>query len=86
MTATVGVPRETFPGERRVALTPKACEALAKAKLAIADSWYREGGAHGLAQAEAESDGTVQGFVQALQAHPEGPEGEAYRCVSVCKG
>src|SRR5438045_186347 len=26
-------------------------EFLAKAKLAIADSWYREGGAHGLAQA-----------------------------------
>ncbi len=29
-------------------------EFLAKAKLAIADSWYREGGAHGLAEAEAE--------------------------------
>jgi len=29
-------------------------EYLAKAKLAIADSWYREGGARGLAQAEAE--------------------------------
>jgi outer membrane protein assembly factor BamD len=29
-------------------------EFLAKAKLAIADSWYREGSAHGLAQAEAE--------------------------------
>ncbi len=29
-------------------------EYLAKAKLAIADSWYREGGVHGLAQAEAE--------------------------------
>jgi outer membrane protein assembly factor BamD len=29
-------------------------EYLAKAKLAIADSWYREGGTHGLAQAEAE--------------------------------
>ncbi|MFN7993629.1 MAG: outer membrane protein assembly factor BamD [Bryobacteraceae bacterium] len=29
-------------------------EFLAKAKLAIADSWYREGGSHGLAQAEAE--------------------------------
>jgi outer membrane protein assembly factor BamD len=29
-------------------------EYLAKAKLAIADAWYREGGAHGLAQAEAE--------------------------------
>jgi outer membrane protein assembly factor BamD len=29
-------------------------EFLAKAKLAIADSWYREGGSNGLAQAEAE--------------------------------
>ena len=29
-------------------------EYLAKAKLAVADSWYREGGARGLAQAEAE--------------------------------
>jgi outer membrane protein assembly factor BamD len=29
-------------------------EYLAKAKLAMADSWYREGGSHGLAQAEAE--------------------------------
>ncbi len=29
-------------------------EYLAKAKLAIADSWYREGGTHGWAQAEAE--------------------------------
>ncbi|HWR51932.1 MAG TPA: outer membrane protein assembly factor BamD [Bryobacteraceae bacterium] len=29
-------------------------EFLAKAKLAVADSWYRESGSHGLAQAEAE--------------------------------
>src|SRR5215467_3241491 len=29
-------------------------EFLAKAKLAVADSWYREGGTHGLTQAEAE--------------------------------
>ena len=29
-------------------------EFMAKAKLAVADSWYREGGSHGLAQAEAE--------------------------------
>ncbi len=29
-------------------------EFLAKAKLAIADSWFREGGSHGFAQAEAE--------------------------------
>jgi len=27
---TIGVPRETFPGERRVALTPRACDAIAK--------------------------------------------------------
>jgi outer membrane protein assembly factor BamD len=29
-------------------------EFLAKSKLAVADSWFREGGSHGLAQAEAE--------------------------------
>src|SRR5262249_38091005 len=29
-------------------------EYLAKAKLALADSWFREGGAHGFAQAEAD--------------------------------
>ncbi len=34
--------------------TYDASEFLAKAKLAIADSWYREGGSHGWAQAEAE--------------------------------
>src|SRR3954471_21917084 len=31
MAVTVGLPRETFPGERRVALTPSACETLKKA-------------------------------------------------------
>ena len=30
MALTIGVPRETFPGERRVALTPRAAEALGK--------------------------------------------------------
>ncbi len=34
--------------------TYESSEFMAKAKLAIADSWYREGGANGLAQAEAE--------------------------------
>src|SRR3954471_24177165 len=34
--------------------TYESSEFLAKAKLAIADSWYREAGANGLAQAEAE--------------------------------
>ena len=30
MGLTIGVPRETFPGERRVALTPRATETLGK--------------------------------------------------------
>ncbi len=30
MAVTIGVPRETFPGERRVALIPRACDALGK--------------------------------------------------------
>src|SRR5947209_13197475 len=34
--------------------TYESSEYLAKAKLAIADSWFREAGPHGLAQAEAE--------------------------------
>jgi len=32
---TVGVPRETFPGERRVALTPAAVQAMAGAGLQV---------------------------------------------------
>src|SRR6185437_8787044 len=39
---------------RNLINTYDTSEYLAKAKLAIADAWYREGGAHGLAQAEAE--------------------------------
>jgi NAD(P) transhydrogenase subunit alpha len=35
MPATVGVPRETFPGERRVALTPRQCEQLRKSGLEV---------------------------------------------------
>jgi outer membrane protein assembly factor BamD len=34
--------------------TYESSEFLAKAKLAVADSWYREGGSNGMAQAEAE--------------------------------
>ncbi len=30
MAVTIGVPRETFPGERRVALVPRACDTLGK--------------------------------------------------------
>ena len=30
MPVSIGVPRETFAGERRVALVPRACDALGK--------------------------------------------------------
>lgn len=36
MALTVGVPCEKFPGERRVALTPRSCEALVRAKIEVA--------------------------------------------------
>jgi NAD(P) transhydrogenase subunit alpha len=32
---TLGIPRETFPGERRVALTPRACEALKRTGMTV---------------------------------------------------
>ena len=35
MAIIVGVPRETMPGERRVALTPRACEGLAKSGVEV---------------------------------------------------
>ncbi len=35
MPVTIGVPRETFPGERRVALIPRAAEALSKLGAAV---------------------------------------------------
>ena len=35
MPAIVGTPRETFPGERRVALVPRQCEALRKAGIEV---------------------------------------------------
>ncbi len=35
MTNSVGVPRETFPGERCVALTPRSCEVLQKLGMAV---------------------------------------------------
>ncbi len=35
MAITVGIPRETFPGERRVAITPRHCEVLKKLGIEI---------------------------------------------------
>jgi len=51
-------------------------EFLAKAKLAIADSWYREGGAHGLAQAEAE----YKDFILFYPMMPEAAESQMKIC------
>lgn len=51
-------------------------EYLAKAKLAIADSWFREGGAHGLAQAEAE----YKDFILFYPTMEESAEAQAKVC------
>ena len=51
-------------------------EYLAKAKLAVADSWYREGGAHGWAQAEAE----YKDFKLFYPTMPEAAESQAKVC------
>ncbi len=48
-------------------------EYLAKAKLAYADSWFREGGAHGMAQAEAEYKDFIL-FYPALEESAEAQE------------
>lgn len=37
MAITIGIPRETFPGERRVSMTPRVIEALAKAGGALVE-------------------------------------------------
>jgi H+-translocating NAD(P) transhydrogenase subunit alpha len=35
LSVTVGIPRETLPGERRVAITPRHCEALRKSGVEV---------------------------------------------------
>ncbi len=51
-------------------------EYLAKSKLAIADSWYREGGVHGMAQAEAE----YKDFILFYPAMEEAAESQKRIC------
>ncbi|MCX6630775.1 MAG: outer membrane protein assembly factor BamD [Candidatus Solibacter sp.] len=51
-------------------------EYLAKAKLAIADAWFREGGSHGLAQAEAE----YKDFILFYPAMEEASEAQEKVC------
>lgn len=52
-------------------------EFMAKAKLAYADSWYREGGSHGLAQAEAE----YKDFILFYPAMDEAAEAQEKVCM-----
>ncbi len=52
-------------------------EFLAKAKLAIADSWFREGGASGFAQAEAE----YKDFILFYPTMPEAAESQEKICM-----
>jgi len=52
-------------------------EFMAKAKLAIADSWFREGGAAGLAQAEAE----YKDFILFYPTMEEAPEAQEKICM-----
>jgi outer membrane protein assembly factor BamD len=56
--------------------TYDSSEYLAKAKLAIADSWMRQGGPEGLAQAEAE----YKDFQLFYPTMPEAPESQAKIC------
>ena len=83
MPVTIGVPRETFPGERRVALTPRACDAIAKLGASViveqsagAESGYpddqyvaRSARIAGRADVFGQSDVIVQ--VRTLGANPE---------------
>jgi NAD(P) transhydrogenase subunit alpha len=80
---TLGIPRETFPGERRVALTPRACEALKRAGIAAAiekdagiaagfpDKQYLDKGVSVCTRSEvfAAADAIIQ--VRTLGANPE---------------
>ncbi len=83
MPVTIGVPRETFPGERRVALTPRFCDAIAKLGAGVVveqsagleagypDDQYVARGARVATRADVfgQSDVVVQ--VRSLGANPE---------------
>ena len=83
MAITVGIPRETFPGERRVALTPRACLALQKVHIqplvehsagveaGYPDDQYIESGARLASRAEVFRESDIVAQVRCLGANPE---------------
>jgi len=80
---TIGVPRETYPGERRVALIPRTCDTLVKAGASIiveqsagveagfADDQYVARGAKIATRAEVFGQADVIVQVRSLGANPE---------------
>ena len=87
MAVTIGVPRESFPGERRVALTPRAAEALGKlgasvvieqsagANAGFPDDQYVARGAPVSTRAEVFQQADIIAQVRALGVNPD--EGRA---------
>ena len=83
MAVTIGVPRETYPGERRVALIPRTCDTLVKAGASIiveqsagveagfADDQYVARGAKIATRAEVFGQADVIVQVRSLGANPE---------------
>ena len=83
MAVTIGVPRETFPGERRVALIPRTSEALGKLGASIIveqsagieagfpDDQYVARGAKIASRAEVFGQADIIVQVRALGANPE---------------
>jgi NAD(P) transhydrogenase subunit alpha len=88
MAVTVGVPRETFPGERRVALTPRACETLKKAgyellvessaglESGFTDDDYTRRGVTVTSRAEVFQKAQVIAQARTLGANPEHGQGD----------
>jgi NAD(P) transhydrogenase subunit alpha len=80
---TIGVPRETYPGERRVAVIPRACEALKKVEINVVvehsagalagfpDASYSDRGARLLNRTELFQEAHVVLQVRTLGANPE---------------
>ncbi len=82
MAITVGVPRETFPGERRVAISPRACEGMQKLDIGVVversagaaaglpDEQYAARGARMASRPEVFRDTDIVVQVRCLGANP----------------
>jgi proton-translocating NAD(P)+ transhydrogenase subunit alpha len=80
---TIGVPRETFPGERRVAITPRHCDALAKSGIGVVvetsagfqagftDEDYKARGARLASRAEVFQSSEIVVQVRTVGSNPE---------------